>query len=161
MSTLRQAAVLLANLPGTDAAALLGRLDPKQVRAVRGEIARVDASANDELRTAFGSFSHDNPSAASCMTASFAEFLHNLKDQDLLVAIRDEHPQTIALIVGHLPRTRAIQLLLALPAELRAAVVQRIGLNGQAAPDVLIDMAAVLRPEMANKTTQPLDRRAA
>jgi flagellar motor switch protein FliG len=72
------------------------------------------------------------------------EFLCQLAPADLADFLRDEHPQTIALVTSGLPPTRAAEALYALPEALRWDVTQRISRLGQATSEVCRDVAKSL-----------------
>src|SRR5262245_1077726 len=156
MSTLRQAAVLLASLPADDSAALLARLDSAQSQAVQGKLARL-AIADDELQTAFNEFARDNRAATSLVPPSLAALARGLTNQDLRDAIVDEHPQTIAAILGSLSRQRGIQLLATLPKDLQLTVVRKIAATKEVDPDVL----RIVADGLASKIARTKGRRAA
>ena len=61
MSNIHDAAVLLTSLPEDDAAALMGKLDPKQVEQVSIEIARLRAITADEQEEVIMRFAESNP----------------------------------------------------------------------------------------------------
>ncbi len=49
----------------------------------------------------------------------------------------DEHPQTIAVILSHLPSNYGAEILKGLPPERQVQVVKRIAHMGQTNPDVV------------------------
>ena len=53
-------------------------------------------------------------------------FLQKVDSQNLLTFIIDEHPQTIALILCHLPAAQAADVISGLPAERQLSVVRRV-----------------------------------
>jgi flagellar motor switch protein FliG len=57
--------------------------------------------------------------------------------QHLAKVVDREHPQTIALILCHLGATRAAELLMALPPDLRSQVAKRMAAVDQISPDIL------------------------
>ena len=50
-------------------------------------------------------------------------FLQKAESENLLTFIQDEHPQTIALILAHLPPQKASEILVVLPGQMQIAVV--------------------------------------
>src|SRR5436190_23821748 len=107
MSTVHQAAVLLANLPANDAAVVLARLDAAEQQVVRAEMTRVQAG-NGELQAAASAFARENPSATLIAQRSLSELLQRIDNQTSLAAVAGEHPQPSALILASLPRSRAV-----------------------------------------------------
>ncbi len=77
------------------------------------------------------------------------EFLRKADPQQLLSFIQHEHPQTIALILCHLPPRQASQLLSALEPDLQADVAKRIATMGRTPPEVVQQVVAVLRRKLS------------
>jgi flagellar motor switch protein FliG len=65
------------------------------------------------------------------------EFLRNADYKNLLTAIQNEHPQTIALILSYARADQAATVIADLPTEKRADVVQRIATMDRILPDVV------------------------
>ncbi|HLG96591.1 MAG TPA: flagellar motor switch protein FliG [Bryobacteraceae bacterium] len=65
------------------------------------------------------------------------ESLQKADPQQLSRFVEGEHPQTIALILSHLPADRAASLMLNLSAPLRAEVVVRVAQLDRVSPDVV------------------------
>ena len=63
----------------------------------------------------------------------------------LLEMIRDEHPQTVALILVHLQEQRAAELLALLPPELQTEVIFRIANMSAVSPEVIERIEEALR----------------
>src|SRR5688572_14945013 len=53
-------------------------------------------------------------------------FLQKAESENLLTFIQDEHPQTIALILAHLPAQKASEIMVGLPSQKQIEVVKRI-----------------------------------
>jgi flagellar motor switch protein FliG len=159
MPTLRQAAVLLVNLPTDDAAELLLKLDRAEQQVVRAEMARVKVN-DGELQTAASALARESPIATRVTQQSLSELLQRIDNQTLLAAVADEHPQTIALVVANLPRPRAIQVLAAIPADLQANIVRRLVASGSVDPQTVQDVTTSLRQRFST-TGQELESRAA
>jgi len=160
MSTVRQAAVLLANLPADDAAVLLAKLDPTGQHAVRAEMTRVSAD-NNEFQSAVICFAHDNRTVTLLAQRSLSELLQQTDNQTLLATVIDEHPQTIALIVANLPRRRAVQTLADLPKELQATLVKRIASTERVDPEILREVVDGLQHRLNRITRERIENRAA
>ena len=132
MSDIHNAAVLLMSLPEEDASTILSKLEPKQVEQVSIEIARMRTISAEEQEKVIHQFAQTSPSAggsgggleaaksllqkalgsnASEALANVRQsieavpfgFLRHVDRQNILTYIIDEHPQTIALIMSHLP----------------------------------------------------------
>ncbi len=181
---IRKAAVLLMSLPREQAAQLVGRLDAKQVEAVTIEVAKLGAISGDEQEQTIKEFAHANPAslvggsggleAAKSLveqalgkgaTATLENvrqsiealpfgFLHKVDSQNLLTFIIDEHPQTIALILSHVPAAQAADIISGLPAERQIAVVRRVAKMGQTSPEIIHEVEKGLEHRMASVMSQ-------
>jgi flagellar motor switch protein FliG len=184
MSNLRKAAVLLMSLPEEDAGTLLGRLGAKQVEEVSIEIAQLKSVAADEQEAAILEFAETNPAAVGTqpggldLAKSLVEkalgkdanhtlsnirqsieampfgFLKNVDKQNILTYIIDEHPQTIALILSHLPPSFGAEILAGLPSERQLSVVRRIATMGQTNPEIIQEVEKGLERRMASVMRQ-------
>jgi len=76
-------------------------------------------------------------------TSRFAT-LRKVDPTQLSKIIQNEHPQTIALIIGHLDPSQAAELLSSLPEEMRSDVALRLAALEEISPDVLSRIASVL-----------------
>jgi flagellar motor switch protein FliG len=184
---LRKAAILLASLPEDEAVTLMSRLEPKQVEQVSIEIARlknVSAEEQDQVIKQFaecspGSSGVDagglekakqlvqatlgkNANAAldnirqSIEAVPFA-FLRHVDSQNILTYVIDEHPQTIALILSHLPPATSAQILAGLPPDRQLSVIQRIAAMGQTSPDIIHEVEKGLERRMSSVMSQSFD----
>lgn len=70
--------------------------------------------------------------------------------KQLLSFIQGEHPQTIALIMTHLPADKAATLLSSLPHEKQADITRRIALMGRTSPDVLKEIEKILERKISS-----------
>jgi flagellar motor switch protein FliG len=186
MSDVHKAAVLLTALPEEEAAAVMSRLDPKQVEVVSIEIARLSTISPDEQEQVILQFADSNPGNAgeaggldrakslvqkalgknagstldtirqSIEAVPFA-FLRNIDNQNILTYVIDEHPQTIALILSHLPPAAGSAILAGLPADRQLAVVQRIANMGQTSPDIIKEVEAGLERRMSSVVSQSFE----
>ncbi|HUZ21449.1 MAG TPA: flagellar motor switch protein FliG [Acidimicrobiales bacterium] len=71
-------------------------------------------------------------------------FLSQADPNHVVPFLIDEHPQTIAVILAHLPAGDAAALMDALPSDFRAEVVQRIATMDRVAPDAISQAASLL-----------------
>jgi flagellar motor switch protein FliG len=148
LTGLRKAAIVMLSLGQRRAAAVLRRLPPDEARMVRQEMRRVGALRRVALRTrqlVLGQFcaaASPNPplpeppqsvedaerqatSEPHPTDGPFSSF-QNATPQDLLNMVRDEHPQTIALVLAHLPADRASSVLAGFDRHKRLEIVKRI-----------------------------------
>lgn len=82
------------------------------------------------------------------------DYIKRTDPQQLLNFIQAEHPQTIALILAHLPPENASMILGALPTDIRAEVAMRIAILDRAAPDVVMEIERVLERRISSIFTQ-------
>jgi flagellar motor switch protein FliG len=187
MSNVRKAAILLMSLPEEDAGLLLTKLDQKLVEQVSIEIAKLQSISAEEQESAILEFARSNPAAigseggfkvaesliqkalgknAGNLLANIRQsieempfgFLQKVDSQNILTYINDEHPQTIALIVSHLPPSFGAEILAGLPAERQLAVVRRIAHMGQTNPEIIDEVEAGLERRMASVMRQSFQR---
>jgi len=186
-STIRKAAVLLMSLPQEQAAQVLGKLAPKQVEAVSIEIAKLGSVGGEEQEQVIQEFAHANPNAlpggaggldvakslveqalgkAASVTLENVRqsiealpfgFLQKVDSQNLLTFIIDEHPQTIALILSHVPPSQASDIISGLPADRQLSVVRRIATMGQTSPEMIHEVETGLEHRMASVMSQQFE----
>jgi flagellar motor switch protein FliG len=184
---IRRAAVLLTSLPEDEAGKLLAKLTPKQVEFVTVEIAKLGSISGDEQEAAIKQFADSNPGSYSGgvggmdLAKTLVEralgknaggtlenvrqqiqsvpfgFLQRVDNQHLLTFIMDEHPQTIALILSHLPPTKAAEVIGGLPTERQLAVVRRIAHMGQTNPEIIGEVERGLEHRMASVMSQQFE----
>jgi flagellar motor switch protein FliG len=188
MSELRKAAVLLTSLPQEQAAQLLSKLDPKQVEAVSIEIAKLGHINGDEQATIISEFADIDPKtlsggmggldvAKSLMEKALGSrasntidnvrqqiealpfsFLHQVDPQNLLTFIIDEHPQTIALILSHLPPSYGAEIIAGLPSDRQLAVIRRVATMGQTNPEIIQEVERGLEKRMSAVMSQQFEK---
>jgi flagellar motor switch protein FliG len=186
MSDIRKAAVLLTTLPEEEAADILQRLEPKQVEMVSIEIAKLKSVSAEEQEQIIVQFAESNPAASAegggldrakslvqkalgknsggtldtirqaIEEVPFA-FLRNVDSQNILTYVIDEHPQTIALVLSHLPAAAGASILAGLPPERQISVVQRIAQMGQTSPDIIKEVELGLERRMSSVMSQSFE----
>ncbi len=77
-------------------------------------------------------------------------FLQKAETANLLTFIQDEHPQTIALIVSHLPHHKASEVLGGLPEERQIEVVRRVANMEQTNPEVIREVEMGLEARLSS-----------
>lgn len=85
-------------------------------------------------------------------------FLHKAGADNLVTFITDEHPQTIALIMSHLPAGLAAEVLSALPSNKQLEVIRRVANMEQTSPEVIRDVEAGLESRMTSTFNQQLEK---
>ncbi len=187
MSDIHKAAVLLTALPEEEAASVMGRLDSKQVEQVSIEIARLKSITADEQEQVILQFAESNPGSAGAQAGGLDRakslvqmamgkdagdtldnirhsieavpfaFLRQVDSQNILTYIIDEHPQTIALILSHLPPNDSAAILAGLPADRQLTVVQRIAGMEQTSPEIIQEVERGLERRMSSVMSQSFE----
>jgi len=85
-------------------------------------------------------------------------FLHKAGPENLLTFVVEEHPQTIALILSHLPASLAAQVLSGLPSTKQLEVVRRVATMEQTSPEVVHDVEKSLESRMTSTFNQQLEK---
>jgi len=187
LSEIRKAAILLMSLPEDLAAQLLARLEPKQVEAVSIEIAKITNVSGEEQESVIQEFANANPNAltgrsgglelakalvtqalgkgASATLETVRQsiealpfgFLQKVDSQNLLTFIIDEHPQTIALVLCHIPAAQAASIIAGLPPDRQLSVVRRIATMGQTSPEIIKEVEKGLENRMSSVMSQQFE----
>jgi flagellar motor switch protein FliG len=85
-------------------------------------------------------------------------FLHKSGPENLLTFVVEEHPQTIALILSHLPPALAAQVLSGLPSNKQLEVVRRVATMEQTSPEVVHDVEKSLEGRMTSTFNQQFEK---
>jgi flagellar motor switch protein FliG len=85
-------------------------------------------------------------------------FLQKAESENLLTFIQDEHPQTIALILSHLPYNKAAEILSGLPSQKQIEVVKRVANMEQTNPEVIREVERGLEARLSNMLTQRFEK---
>jgi flagellar motor switch protein FliG len=188
MPDIRKAAILLMSLPEEQAAQLMSKLTAKQVEQVSIEIAKLGRLSGEEQEQVIHEFADSNPAALGIdgggidLAKSLVEkalgtkagqtldvvrqsiealpfgFLKKVDPQNLMTFILDEHPQTIALVLSHLPPAYGAEIIKGLPAERQLAVIRRIAHMGQTNPEVIQEVERGLETRMSSLMNQSFEK---
>lgn len=85
-------------------------------------------------------------------------FLQRADGENLLTFIQEEHPQTIALILCHLPHHKASEILVGLPMQKQIEVIKRVANMEQTNPDVIREVERGLESRLSNMLTQSMEK---
>src|SRR5438067_7527757 len=85
-------------------------------------------------------------------------FLQKAESENLLTFIQDEHPQTIALILAHLPPLKASEILVGLPSAKQIEVVKRIANMEQTNPEVIKEVERGLEHRLSDIVSQTFEK---
>lgn len=86
-------------------------------------------------------------------------FLHKVGTENLLTFIQEEHPQTIALIMSHLPAQMSAEVLAGLASNKQLEVIRRVATMEQTSPEVINDVEKTLQSRMTSTFNQQLEKR--
>lgn len=169
MSTaqLRKAAVVLLSLPRHQAADLLDQLDPLEMESLTEVLAKkrpITAAERSAVASEFAAAAARVPASThtprlNALNADvaldspppFASLL-DVDSQILFKALASEHPQTIALVLAHLPASQAAQIISRLAPEQAPAVVRRLATIGPVSDEVRADVERELARRVARFT---------
>ncbi len=77
------------------------------------------------------------------------DFVRKTDPSSVVSFLQNEHPQTIALVLAHLPPTTASAILAALDHDLQADVVTRMATMDRTSPDIVREVERVLQDKMS------------
>ena len=92
------------------------------------------------------------------MQATPFSFLQRAETANLLTFIQGEHPQTIALILSHLPSSQAAEVLAGLPSKKQIEVVRRVANMEQTSPDVIAEVEKALESRLSTIVSQKFEK---
>src|SRR6185295_16248257 len=72
--------------------------------------------------------------------------------------IIDEHPQTIALILCHLPPSYGAEIIAGLPSDRQLAVIRRVATMGQTNPEIIQEVERGLESRMSSVMSQQFEK---
>lgn len=110
------------------------------------------AYARDILEKAFGpqqAQSYLSRVSKSLRTKAF-DFIRKTDYKNLLMMLRSEHPQTIALVLSYARSDQASQVMAELPKNLQIEVIERIANLQSVQPDIIAIVEGVLEKQFAN-----------
>jgi flagellar motor switch protein FliG len=85
-------------------------------------------------------------------------FLQKTEKENLVTFLQEEHPQTIALVLSHVPSGMATDILSALPTERQIEVITRIANMDQTSPDVIKEVERGLEKRLAGLVSERFER---
>lgn len=174
MAAVRKAAVLVQSLSDDEAAPLLAQLKPAELAALAHEIARQQPASPREQAVVFAELTHSKhampagvPSASASVRPLSRDaslqfltpaarrplerfsYLRNVDSPTITQALREEHLQTVALVLNHLPTAQRDRILRDLPPGDAASVVRRLDALGQVRSEVVDDVERGLEQNLA------------
>ncbi|EMI17952.1 flagellar motor switch protein G [Rhodopirellula maiorica SM1] len=181
---LKKAAVLLSSMPTKTAARVLSQLPPRAIEAISIMIAQTDSFGGDEQEVVIAEFLTSKASSIyaspgglerakelikEALGRDAGELLGNLQQtiesmpfgfikkvdaQTLLQFIGDEHPQTIALLLSHVPSNYASEVMSGLDPEKQLEVIRRIATMGRTSPDAVAELEYGLEMRLSSMVNQ-------
>ncbi|MFA5566305.1 MAG: flagellar motor switch protein FliG [Acidimicrobiia bacterium] len=147
--------------------ARLPKVDDRTVEAVLGEFA-ITASARrhvavggvdvakEMLTATLGERRAEEIFEQMSMSLASApfEFLRKADPRLVLGFIREEHPQTIALVVAYMTPDAAALVLTSLPEELQREVAVRVATMDRTSPDIIANVEAMLEARISSVVQQ-------
>lgn len=100
------------------------------------------------------------PTSAANEAAAALRFLQHTEVDELVQALRDEHPQAIALVVSHLSAEQAAAVLAELSGPVQSEVMRRMLDLDEAHPEVLHEVGRGLQARLAQQARRPSRRHA-
>ena len=185
---LRKAAVLLLTLGEAEAAQVIKRLPADAVESVSREIARIGQVSTDVRADVYSEFYNlalansylaeggleytkrllraslgaDAEAIIKQVTQQVQttpfNFLQKADSENLMAFIQDEHPQTIALILAHLPQAKASEILVGLPGQKQIEVVKRIANMETTNPEVIREVERGLEHRLSDLVSQSFEK---
>ncbi len=173
-----KAAIFLLTLGEDYASEVFKRLDDEEIRAVGRQMAKIDRVDKDDVSALLAEFKGDagggdiflsgddmlESALRRALTGDKAgEILEDIRsdwrltlfqkarklDPKVLVNfLRNEHPQTVALVLSVLDNNQAANILAELKEEIQVEVVMRMAELDKVSPDVLVEIDRVLQEEL-------------
>lgn len=180
MTGIRKAAIMLVQFGREQAAEVMANMTEKEVEMLSAEVARLgklDPVQVDDIMDEFyamattryaGSGGMDY--ARELLEASLGKeraalildrleasmndipfnFLSHADPRQLLSYVQYEHPQTIALVLAHVPAGLASSILAGLPIEVQTEVAHRIAIMDRTSPDIIRQVETALQRKLSS-----------
>ncbi len=143
----------------------LGDVDPREQREVIEEFFRLGPLVPDRepsgieltdprcatIAAARTTYDREHSSAYCLGTESMSDIIDEASAETLAAFLTGEQPQTIAVLVSHLPSQRAADVLAALPDELQIDVARRVVELEETDPEVLREIERGLAARLAQQ----------
>ena len=181
---LKKAAILLMSMPTKAAAAVLGQLPPRYIEAISLRIAQTDSVGGSDQEIVIAEFLTSKASSLyaspgglerakelikEALGRDATELIGNLQQQieampfgfvkkvepqTLLQFIGEEHPQTIALLLSHVPSGYASEVMAGLDPDKQLDVIRRIASIGRSSPDAVAELEFGLEMRLSSMVNQ-------
>lgn len=165
-SSLRLAAVVLKALPKAQAAKVLQRLDPPELRSLFNAVKRIGApsfndveetldalqSAANELRRLDVASIQTPDATDEAATVRPFQYLKQVPTESVLQLLADEHPRNIAIALMGLAADQASDILKGLEPTLRVSVLKRLCDSEPATTEEVAQLSFILRGRLKKQT---------
>jgi len=181
---LKKAAILLMSMPTKAAARVLGQLPPRYIEAISLQIAQTDSVGGSEQEIVIAEFLTSKASSLFASPGGLERakelirealgrdanelignlqqqiesmpfgFVKKVEPQTLLQFIGEEHPQTIALLLSHVPSSYASEVMAGLDTEKQLEVIRRIATIGRTSPDAVAELEFGLEMRLSSMVNQ-------
>ncbi len=167
-----KAAILIRSMSETDAAALLNRLDPEERDVVQRQLNQIGSLSPEVVDQVAREFmlmaSHARSGAAALPQLSSGgsphgttgnegqkiqglEVLKALGPEDIFELIKDEHPQTMAVVLIHLKTSVASEIVSLMSDEIKTDVAMRIANMDKVVASMVDDVNEIFKDILKNK----------
>jgi len=85
-------------------------------------------------------------------------FLHKMEAENLITYLSEEHPQTIALVLSHLPTNLSADILSGLSPDKQMEVIRRVAHMEQTSPEVIEDIEKSLEKRMTSMLSRHTEK---
>ncbi|MDZ7641958.1 MAG: flagellar motor switch protein FliG [Desulfurivibrio sp.] len=173
-----KAAVFLLTVGEEFTSQVFQRLAPEEIKLVGRQMAKIDKIDKEELEALLNEFKSDagqadlflsgndllehalNKGLSSDKAQEILEDIRSdwkltlfqkarkLEPKILVNFLRNEHPQTVALVMSVLDPTQAAQILAELPEATQVEVIMRMAELDKVSPEILVDVDRVLQDEL-------------
>ncbi|WP_196784251.1 flagellar motor switch protein FliG [Crateriforma conspicua] len=181
---LRKAAILLMSLPTKSAARIMQQLPPRLIEQISIRIAQTESVGGDDQEIVIAEFLTSKASSIyaspgglerakelikEALGRDASELIGNLQQtiesmpfafvkkvdsQTLMQFIGEEHPQTIALLLSHVPASYAAEVLGGLDSEKQLDVIRRVASIGRTSPDAIEELEYGLEQRLSSMVNQ-------
>ncbi len=178
---LRKVAIVVSSLDRQSADLLLEKMSPEDADRVRRAILEMDAVDPKEQRRVIDEFlnagprprvrpdadsqvvfarlaARSEPSPAAGSRPRMFESLGEMSAEGLAAILATERPQTIALVLSHLPPEIAGKVLVQFPPQVQPEVFRRLVDLEETDPEILAEIEASLRDRLAQAFALPRKR---
>jgi flagellar motor switch protein FliG len=179
MTGVRKAAIMLVQFGKEQSAHIMSQMSEKEVEMISAEIARLGKLEPDQVDDVTDEFyamattryagSGGMDYARELLESSLGKeraalildrleasmndipfnFLSHADPRQLLSYVQHEHPQTIALVLAHIPSALASSILAGLPIEVQTEVAHRIAVMDRTSPDVIRQVEQALQRKLS------------